>query len=126
MTASLDYDKETGLYTRNEFGGVHIDYNTNEPLRFTNVIIQIVHEFDKDKNGYQDMDIADAKGKGYYISQGKCVPITWKKNEKQRSMFYYDENGNILRINQGRTFISIFPDFRESRLKIEGEKAAEE
>ena len=122
----LIYDEETHLYTRYEFGGVHKDYNTGEPLRFTNVIIQIVHEFDKDKNGYQDMDIADNSGKGYYISQGKCVPITWKKNEKKRFMFYYDENGEVLKINEGRTFISVFPDFNSGKIKIEAEVPVQE
>ena len=84
------------------------------------MIIQIVHEWDKDHNDYQDMDLEDASGKGYYISMRQCVPITWKKNEKNRSMFYYDESGEVLKINEGRTFISIFPDFRLSKLKIEG------
>ncbi|MCR5685154.1 MAG: DUF3048 domain-containing protein [Lachnospiraceae bacterium] len=119
MTVTLDYDPETRLYTRNEFGGVHVDYNTNEPLRFTNVIVQIVHEYNKDKNGYQDMDISSHEGKGYYISGGKCVPITWKKSEKKRYMYYYDENGEVLSINEGRTFISVFPDFREEKLLFE-------
>ena len=119
MTSTLEYETDTGLYARSQFGGPHIDYNTGEQLKFTNIIIQIVHEYDKDKNDYQEMDIADNEGKGYYISKGKCVPITWKKNEKKRSMFYYDESGEVLKMNEGRTFISIYPDFRESKLLIE-------
>lgn len=116
MTSWLTYNPETELYTRNQFGGVHIDYNTEQPLEFTNVIIQVVHEFDKDANGYQDMDLTDAEGHGFYISKGVGVPITWKKNEKQRFMMYYDSEGNVLSINPGRTFISAFPDFRETKL----------
>ncbi|MBO4414551.1 MAG: DUF3048 domain-containing protein [Lachnospiraceae bacterium] len=119
MKASFEYDPGTGLYTRSQFNGVHTDYNTGEPLKFTNLIIQIVHEYNKDKNGYQEMDISDNSGSGYYISMGRCVPVTWKKNEKKKTMFYYDENMNVLSINPGRTFISIYPDFRESRLIIE-------
>ena len=35
----LTYDEETKLYTRYQYGGVHIDSNTNEPLTFNNIII---------------------------------------------------------------------------------------
>ena len=119
MTVDLEYNEEDKLYTRYEFGGEHVDYNTGEPLKFTNIIIQIVNEYNKDKNGYQEMDISKNSGKGYYISMGKMVPITWKKNEKNRRMFYYDETGEVLKINSGRTFISVFPNFREDKLVFE-------
>ena len=115
----LVYDPETKLYTRYQYGGVHIDYNTQQPLTFTNVIIQIVREWDKDRNDYQDMELEDTSGKGYYISMGQCVPITWKKNEKAGFMMYYDSEGEVLSINPGKTFISLYPDFREDLLKIE-------
>lgn len=115
----MTYNPETHMYNRYQFGDIHIDYNTQEPLEFTNIIIQIVKEWDKDHNGYQDMDIVDATGKGYYISMGQCVPITWKKVESTNFMSYYDEKGNVLSINPGKTFISIYPDFREDKLVIE-------
>ncbi|MBO4558914.1 MAG: DUF3048 domain-containing protein [Lachnospiraceae bacterium] len=116
------YDPETQLYNRYQFGGIHIDYNTQQPLTFTNIIIQIVHEWDKDRNDYQDMDLTDTSGKGYYISKGQCVPITWKKNEKAGFMMYYGSDGEVLSINPGKTFISLFPDFRTDYLSIEAQQ----
>ena len=115
----MTYDAEKQLYNRYQFGGIHIDYNTNEPLTFTNIIIQIVHEWDKDHNDYQDMELEDTSGKGYYISMGQCVPITWTKDEKAGFMMYYDSDGEVLSINPDKTFISLFPDFRTDYLSIE-------
>ena len=119
MNPYFVYDGNTGKYTRYQFDDVHIDKNTEQPLTFDNLIIQLVKEWNKDENGYQDMDIEDSEGNGWYITGGKCVPITWKKNEKQRSMFYYDENGEVLSINPGRTFISVFPNSRSDKIVIE-------
>lgn len=118
MSPYFVYDAATDLYTRYQFDDVHIDRNTSTPLTFTNIIIQIVDEFDKDENGYQDMKIKDATGNGYYITGGKCVPITWSKKEADRFMMYYDAQGEVLKINPGRTFISVFPDYRESKIEI--------
>lgn len=104
------YDEETKLYGRYQFGGEHIDYNTGEQLTFKNIIVQFVHEYNIDKNGYQTMDIEDNSGNGYYISNGVAVPITWEKNESTKKMRYYDQAGEELTMNMGKTFISIFPD----------------
>ena len=56
------------------------------------------------------MDIENAEGKGYYITNGKKVDITWKKNEKNKWMRYFDSTGSELTINPGKTYIAIFPD----------------
>ena len=68
------------------------------------------------------MDLTDTSGKGYYISKGQCVPITWKKNEKAGFMMYYGSDGEVLSINPGKTFISLFPDFRTDYLSIEAQQ----
>ena len=119
MSPYFVYDAATGKYTRYQFDDVHIDRNTETPLTFDNLIIQLVKEWNKDENGYQDMDIEDSSGEGYYITGGKAVPITWKKNEKNRFMCYYNEAGEVLSINPGRTFISVFPNHRLSKIVIE-------
>ena len=123
----LTYDEETKLYTRYQYGGVHIDYNTNEPLKFNNIIIQIVQESNRDKNGYQDIEGYSDRdghhnavtGKGYYISEGKCIEITWAKNEAAYTMNYYTLDGEKLKLRPGKTFIALFPHYRADKIEIE-------
>lgn len=103
------YNQEEKLYYRYQFEKEHIDKNNGKQLAFKNVIVQFVKEWNIDKNGYQSMNIANASGKGYYISNGKMVDITWKKDESTRKMRYYDMQGNELSINQGKTYIAVFP-----------------
>lgn len=105
----LIYNAETKLYERYQFDAPHIDSNTEKQLAFKNVIVQFVKEWDIDRNDYQTMDIEDANGSGYYITNGKMTEITWVKKEADRTMSYYDKDGNQLRINPGKTFISLFP-----------------
>lgn len=113
------YDEELKQYTRYQFGTVHIDANTGKELQFKNIIIQIVKERDIDKNGYQTMDLEDASGKGYYITNGTMVSITWTKKESSYFMRYYDENQEVLAINPGKTYIALFPEFRVDKLTFE-------
>lgn len=116
----FEYNSEDKLYYRFQYGDVHKDSLTGEQLRFKNVIIQFVKEWNIDKNGYQTMDLEDAGGAGYYITDGKAVEITWKKKEADSFMRYYNEAGEELTINPGKTFIALFPKDRTKDVKIEG------
>ncbi|MFV0344040.1 MAG: DUF3048 domain-containing protein [Anaerocolumna sp.] len=117
------YDENKQVYNRFQFNEKHIDYNSKEQLAFKNIIIQFVKEWDIDKNDYQTMDLEDASGEGYYISSGKKVDITWKKNESTKMMRYYDASGNELTINEGKTYIALFPNDRiaDVVIKAKGE-----
>jgi hypothetical protein len=119
ITPVLTYDIETKEYLRFQYNGEHIDYNTKEQLSFKNVIVQFVKEWDIDKNGYQTMELDKAAGEGYYITNGRVVNITWKKDEGTRIMRYYDEHGGELTINPGKTYIAIFPNHRTKDVVIE-------
>lgn len=118
-TPYFTYNASDKLYYRFQFGGEHKDSNTGKQLTFKNIIIQFVKEWNIDKNGYQTMDLADATGKGIYITNGKMVPITWKKNEAKHFMRYYDESGTELTINPGKTYITLFPNNRTDDVKID-------
>jgi hypothetical protein len=117
-TPYFEYHSEDKLYYRFQYGKEHIDSVTGEQLAFKNIIIQFVKEWDIDKNDYQTMDLEDAAGKGIYITNGKAVLITWKKNEADRFMRYYNEAGDELTINPGKTYITLFPKDRTDDVKI--------
>lgn len=119
ITPVLQYDESTKEYLRFQYDDAHIDYNTKEQLHFKNIIVQFVKEWDIDKNDYQTMDLEDASGEGYYITNGVLSKITWKKNESTKFMRYYDADGKELTINPGKTMISIFPNDRVKDVIVE-------
>ena len=115
----MEYNSTDKLYYRYQFGATHKDAVTGKQLAFKNIIVQFVKEWDIDKNDYQTMDLENASGSGYYITNGKMVPISWKKNEATRLMRYYNEAGEELTINPGKTYITLFPRDRTEDVVIE-------
>ena len=62
-------------------------------------------------------------GKGWYITRGKAIKITWHKDKQKTGMTkYYDENGNEITLNNGKTFIQIVQKEDKGRTKFKGEK----
>lgn len=114
----FEYNSKDKLYYRFQYGEAHKDSLTGQQLTFKNVIIQFVKEWNIDKKGYQTMDLEDAQGEGYYFTNGKMVPITWKKKESKNWMRYYNEAGEELTINPGKTFIILFPNNRTKDVKV--------
>ncbi len=107
------YDEATKLYKRYQYGREHIDCENNEQLAFKNIIIQCVDEEQLVKGhrlDYRHIKFENAEGKGKYITNGKAVNITWKKNDKEKFMKYYAEDGTELVINPGKTYIALFPN----------------
>lgn len=113
----LEYDAETGLYYYSEYGSAHLDPgNNNAQLCFKNVIIQeaemrthMVNETQQDANGYMYYPLDNSSGKGYYAVNGKVIPITWKKGDLASPTQYFDENGNELVLNVGKTYVALVP-----------------
>lgn len=112
------YNKKKKVYERFQFGEPHLDYNTQKQLSFKNIIIQFVKEWDIDRNNYQTMEIEDVSGTGYYITNGKSVPIKWIRKESELKMEYQTEDGKTLKINPGKTYIAVFPSNREDKIQL--------
>ncbi len=115
----FEYNATEKLYYRYQFGAPHVDSLTGDQLAFKNIIIQFVKEWNLDKKGYQGMDLENASGSGYYFTNGKKIDITWKKNESDRFMRYYDKDGKELTINPGKTYAALFPDNRVDEVTID-------
>lgn len=108
-----------GLYYRYQFGNPHIDAANNEQLKFKNVIVMYVIQNRMDTYGRQDMEIENNSGEGYYISNGKYVSIKWTKNEKAGTMQFLDKDGNLLKVNKGKTCIMVVPNTLVNSTKFE-------
>ncbi len=99
----FEYNSEDGLYYRYQYGQKHIDRESEEQLAFKNIIIQSVHEKAISDEDHQDLTL-NGKGKGYFITHGKAVEITWERKNDKDVTRYYDKDGNEIKLNIGKTF----------------------
>ena len=115
--SELNYDKESGTYLYSEYGRDHIDpENNDEILAFTNVILQCADVTQYDPNGYMKFEVLNRDGKGYYITGGKSIPVTWKKGAALDATKFYDANGTEITLNTGKTYIGLVSSARWSEL----------
>jgi len=110
--STLKYNAETNTYDYYEYGSAHLDAaHDNAPLTFTNVILQDTTFSQLDSNGYLIYNAIDNAGReGYYITEGKAIKITWKKTSETAVTVYYDkQSGEEIKLNTGKTYISLIP-----------------
>lgn len=108
-TATLHYDAETKLYSKNINGHAHIDGKTGESLKFTNVFVLETTNTVKDEAGHRKIDWAGGSSAvGYYISNGAVERIHWSKANGRESEYlrFYKESGEELVINRGKSYIA--------------------
>ncbi len=117
--SELEYDAESGTYLYYEYGKAHVDpENDNKQLAFTNVILQSAKCEQFDENGYMQFNLLNQSGKGYYITGGHAIPITWKKGMDTDPTRYYDADGNEIVLNTGKTYIGLVSTTRWSELVL--------
>lgn len=105
-TTTFVYDENTKMYNRQENGTNCIDYETKEKVSTKNIIVQKINYKVCDDNYYWDLQTTGS-GKGYYITNGKAVPITWAKKDRKSQTKYYYEDGTEIEVNDGRTYIEL-------------------
>lgn len=121
ITATFTYNATEGVYERSQFGEKEIDKENNVQLAFKNVIVQYadIWTIKGDKLGCMDMTLI-AEGTGLYITDGKMIPITWKKTSHESPTMYYLQDNTPITLNPGKTFISVFPLNRVDKIIMEG------
>ena len=105
----LKYNEETKEYEQYEYKARHEDAETNAPLSFKNVILQNCSFNQLDENGYLIYNCI-GNGNGWYLTNGVAKDITWVKDSMTGVTKFYDENGDELEINTGKTYISLIPE----------------
>jgi hypothetical protein len=115
--SKLTYNSKTKTYTYSEYGKTHKDAETNATMDFKNVILQDVTYHQYDKNGYLIYNCIGL-GEGWYITEGKAVPILWKKDSESGDTIYIGGTGEQIRMNPGKTYIALIPDDTWDKIQI--------
>lgn len=113
---TYSYDKTSEYYLRYSNGMPQLDRRTDKQLHYKNIIIQRVPNKTLDSEGRQEVTTTGT-GKGYFITNGEYLPITWSKSTRESKTVYYYEDGTEITLNDGNTFVQIVPT--ESKITIE-------
>ena len=105
--SSFVYNPNDGLYYKSIHGKAQIDGLNGEQLKFANVIVQNTKWCKLDNKGYLYFQNCDTTEDGYYFTKGKCIHVTWKKTGDYTPTVYYDDFGNEIQLNEGKTYIAV-------------------
>lgn len=114
-STTFKYDEEHKVYKRFQNDIAHIDYVTKEQYTAKNIITYQVTNRSYDSYGRQELDNI-GKGKGYFITDGYAVPITWEKSSRSSQTIYKYLNGEEIVVNDGNTYIQIQPKNRDFKI----------
>lgn len=111
-SSELKYNATTNKYEYYEYGRAHNDGATGEILSFDNLIIQKA-DFHEYGEGYLMYYVSSPGNDGYYIVDGKAVPITWNKvtdiSKENENTNFLDADGKPITLKAGKTYIAIVP-----------------
>lgn len=102
------YDAASGIYTGTQYGTALIDGTTNEAVKFKNLLVLYAETKILDDYGRRAVNL-DTTGTGYFICNGKSVPITWKHGGTGTTFSYALEDGTPLELGIGKSYIAIVP-----------------
>ena len=116
----LLFNDDTREYEYYEYGDQYFDEGNGEPLSFTNVILQRCSFTKLDEEGYLVYNVLGT-GDGFYITDGLAKSISWVKNGDQDFTRFYDDNGQEIAFNRGKTYIAIVPDDTWDKVQMNAE-----
>ena len=101
------YNAATNTYDKFMNGHTHIDGKTEEQLSFTNVFVLETSISVRDEVGHKKLNWqGSGSSQGYYISNGAVQRIRWSQSDENHYLKFYDENGQELTINRGKSYIA--------------------
>ena len=109
------YNAEDGLYYRSQYSAPQIDEMNGEQLAVSNVVFKVCYgevrePADKDYLAFG----VHGEGDAYVFTNGKVIKGTWKRNSDYEPNLFFDENGEEIVFNQGKTWLcNIWAEYEE-------------
>lgn len=111
--AYFKYNPEDGLYYRYQFDEPQVDELNDEQLAVSNVVFKICHGEVRDENDYLAFGV-HGTGDAYVFTAGKVIKATWSRLSDTGANYFYDEDGNEIVFNQGKTWIcNVWKEYSE-------------
>lgn len=125
----FEYNSSDGKYYRYQTrkGTVEkvCDNETKKQVAVDNVIVQYCsfskYSWDDQLTQYWNINCTSG-GKGKFITNGKAIDITWKKDSEFGVTRYYDSKGKEITLNQGKTWICIVKDTEKESVEVLSDK----
>lgn len=117
-SVSYEYNENNNVYYRLINNVLYKDSHTQKPLNISNIIIQYVpvKKISGDKEGHLQIEvIGEGIAKVFY--GGKYILAKWIKESKDHNTLFYDNTGELLRLNKGQVWIEIVPKETEVWIK---------
>ena len=111
-TSNYTYDEEKKVYLRSMNNVANTDLVTGKQYEVKNIIVYgVTYTTYTDSGYYGYQRISNiGTGDGYYITDGKAIPITWQKDSRESKTIYrIKETNEELVVNNGNTYIQIYP-----------------
>jgi len=108
MNPHFEYDADRHLYYRYQFGEPMVDSMNNRKISVTNVVIKICHGEERTPNEEKYDFLAfgiHGSGECYVFTNGKVIKGTWEKSSDPGADYLYDQDGNEIVLNQGKTWV---------------------
>lgn len=111
----FEYNEEDGLYYRYQFGGPHVDEMNGEQVAVSNVVFKVCHGEVREPSSYDYLAFGvHGEGDAYVFTNGKVIKGTWERSSDTAANMFYDEDGNEIIFNQGKTWIcNIWKEYEE-------------
>lgn len=109
-TPTFEYNEDDHLYYRSIYGEPQVDGTTGTQLAFENILVQWAYYEVRDDNGYLAFQMHDKTHDGMFITEGKMIHVTWEKESDYGPTRYYDDNGDEITLNTGKTMVCVLED----------------
>lgn len=109
----FEFNETDGLYYRSQHlsgstDGPHVDSNGTQ-LSFKNILVQSVR-YDELGEGYLSFQCQDTTRDGWFFTNGKGIHVRWEKTSDYGATRYYDDYGNEVVLNTGKTMICVIEE----------------
>lgn len=111
----FEYNAEDGLYYRYQYNAKQIDEMNGEQITVSNVVFKICDGVIREPvaNDYLYFK-THGENEAYVFTNGKVIKGTWSRETESDVTRYFDENGNEIVFNQGKTWVcNIWSEYKD-------------